>query len=226
MSFLPSLLSSDSLLHHYVHCPTPIFNSPFSPVFILVWQKANLVKSKSSLLLHLLLVWMQKKYNPGWSHSDFLATNVNGSSSPLPGNLTTFIPFSHMNSSHSSLWNRKLSSSTLTVKHSTPDFTEKFKGVRTSKAPTYLPNPPAPLLCCFSFLSWTWSWWAPVYTLDPLLTSVDIHSASEALQPRQHIKKQRHYFAYKGPPSQSYGFSSSHVWMCELDYKESWALKN
>ena len=32
-------------------------------------------------------------------------------------------------------------------------------------------------------------------------------------QPRQHIKKQRHYFANKGPPSQSYGFSSSHVWM-------------
>ena len=35
------------------------------------------------------------------------------------------------------------------------------------------------------------------------------------------IKKQRNYFADKGPSSQSYGFSSSHVWMCELDYKES-----
>ena len=45
-------------------------------------------------------------------------------------------------------------------------------------------------------------------------------------QPRQHIKKQRHYFASKGPSSQSYGFSSSHVWMWELDYKESWAPKN
>ena len=45
-------------------------------------------------------------------------------------------------------------------------------------------------------------------------------------QPGQHIKKQRHYFANKGPSSQSYGFSSSHVWMCELDYKESWAPKN
>ena len=44
--------------------------------------------------------------------------------------------------------------------------------------------------------------------------------------PRQHIKKQRHYFANKGPSSQSYGFSSSHVWMWGLDYKESWALKN
>ena len=45
-------------------------------------------------------------------------------------------------------------------------------------------------------------------------------------QPRQHIKKQRHYFANKGPSSQSYGFSSSHVWMWELDHKESLALKN
>ena len=45
-------------------------------------------------------------------------------------------------------------------------------------------------------------------------------------QPRQHIKKQRHYFADKGPSSQSYGFSSSCVWMWELYYKESWAPKN
>ena len=44
--------------------------------------------------------------------------------------------------------------------------------------------------------------------------------------PRQHIKKQRHCFANKGPSSQSYGFSSSHVWLWELDYKESWAWKN
>ena len=42
----------------------------------------------------------------------------------------------------------------------------------------------------------------------------------------QHINKQRHYFANKGPHSQSYGFSSSHVWMWELDYKESWVPKN
>jgi len=45
-------------------------------------------------------------------------------------------------------------------------------------------------------------------------------------QPRQNIKKQRHYFANKGPSKQSYGFSSSHLWMWELDYKESWAPKN
>ena len=43
---------------------------------------------------------------------------------------------------------------------------------------------------------------------------------------RQHIKKQRHYFANKSPSSQGYGFSSGHVWMWELDYKESCALKN
>ena len=44
--------------------------------------------------------------------------------------------------------------------------------------------------------------------------------------PRQYIKKQRHYFANKGPSSQGYGFSSSHVWMWELDHKEGWAPKN
>ena len=45
-------------------------------------------------------------------------------------------------------------------------------------------------------------------------------------QPRQHIKKQRHYFANKCLSSQSCGFSSSHVWMWELNYKESWVPKN
>ena len=40
------------------------------------------------------------------------------------------------------------------------------------------------------------------------------------------LKKQRHYFANKGPTSQSYGFTSSHVWMWELDYKESWEPNN
>ena len=45
-------------------------------------------------------------------------------------------------------------------------------------------------------------------------------------KPRQHIKKQRHYFANKCPSSQTYGFSSSHIWMWELDYSESWALMN
>ena len=44
--------------------------------------------------------------------------------------------------------------------------------------------------------------------------------------PRQCLKKQRQYFANKGPYSQSYGFSSSHVWMWELDCEEGWAPKN
>ena len=64
-------------------------------------------------------------------------------------------------------------------------------------------------------------WWLQPWNKKPLTLwkkSVD--------QPRQHIKKQRHYFVNKGPSSQDYGFPSSHVWMWELDYKESWAQKN
>ena len=45
-------------------------------------------------------------------------------------------------------------------------------------------------------------------------------------QPRQHIKKQRHHSADRGPYSQSYGFSSGHGWMWELDHTEGWAPKN
>ena len=52
------------------------------------------------------------------------------------------------------------------------------------------------------------------------------HSLESYDQHRQHIEKQRHYFANKGPSSQGYDFSSSHVWMWELDYKESLAPKN
>ena len=54
-------------------------------------------------------------------------------------------------------------------------------------------------------------------TLAPLKKNYD--------KPRQRIKKQRHYFAHKGLCSQGYGFSSGHVWMWELDYKETWAPK-
>ena len=57
-----------------------------------------------------------------------------------------------------------------------------------------------------------------IKTLGPWKKSYD--------QPRPHIKKQRHYFADKGPTSQGYGFSTGHIWMWELDYKESWALKS
>ena len=56
-----------------------------------------------------------------------------------------------------------------------------------------------------------------VQTLAPWKKSYD--------QPRQRIKKQRHFFANKGPYSQRYGFSSSHVWIWELDLKEGWAQR-
>ena len=59
------------------------------------------------------------------------------------------------------------------------------------------------------------------------MTLNNSYSLEEKLWPnKQHIQKQRHYFANKGPSSQGYGFSSSHVWMWELDYKESQAPKN
>ena len=68
-------------------------------------------------------------------------------------------------------------------------------------------------LVCFFFL--------------PPPKSVSTCSLEESYdQSRQHIKKQRHYFADKGPSRQSYGFSSGYVWMRELDYEESWVLKN
>ena len=74
------------------------------------------------------------------------------------------------------------------------------------------------------YFSELWShcrWWLQPWNekmLAPWKESYD--------QPRQHIKKQRHYFVNKGRPSQGYGFSSGHVWMWELDYKESWVQKN
>ena len=70
--------------------------------------------------------------------------------------------------------------------------------------------------------------WAPksLQMVTAAMKLKDAYSLEGRLWPRQHIKKQRHYFANKGPSSQSYGFSSSHVWMWELDYKESWAPKN
>ena len=64
-------------------------------------------------------------------------------------------------------------------------------------------------------------WWLQPWnskTLAPWKESYDQH--------RQQIKKQRHYFANSGPSSQGYVFSSSHVWIWELDYKESCVQKN
>ena len=55
----------------------------------------------------------------------------------------------------------------------------------------------------------------------------DAYSLEEKYdQSRHHIKKQRYYFANKGPSSQGYGFSCGHVWMWELDCEESSAPKN
>ena len=64
-------------------------------------------------------------------------------------------------------------------------------------------------------------WWLQPWnekTLTPRKESYD--------QPIEHIKKQRHYFAIKGPSSQGYGFSSGHVWMWKLDCEDSWVPKN
>ena len=66
--------------------------------------------------------------------------------------------------------------------------------------------------CRWQLQPWNWK------MLTPWKESYD--------QPRQHIKKQRHYFANKGLSGQGYGFSRSHVWMWELDCKESWVPKN
>ena len=71
--------------------------------------------------------------------------------------------------------------------------------------------------------------WAPK-SLKMVIAAMKLKDAcfleGKLWQPKQHIKNQRHYFANKGPSSQGYCFSSSHVWMWELDYKESWAQKN
>ena len=64
-------------------------------------------------------------------------------------------------------------------------------------------------------------WWLQPWnwkTLTPWKDSYD--------QLTQCIKKRKHYFANKSPSSQGYGYSSSHIWMWELNYKESWAPKN
>ena len=71
-------------------------------------------------------------------------------------------------------------------------------------------------------------WGAPksLQMVTVALKLKDACSLEEKLWPRQHIKKQRCCFANQGPSSQRYGFSSGHVWMWELDYKESYMPKN
>ena len=66
------------------------------------------------------------------------------------------------------------------------------------------------------------AWWAAVYGVTQSRTRLKWLSSSS----RQHIEKQRHYFANKGPSSQSYGFSCGHIWMWELGCEEGWAMKN
>ena len=72
-------------------------------------------------------------------------------------------------------------------------------------------------------------WGAPksVQMVTAAMKLKDTSSLEGKLWPtRSQIHMQRHYFAHKGPSSQGYGFSSGHVWMWELDYKESWVPKN
>ena len=80
-----------------------------------------------------------------------------------------------------------------------------------------------------------WKQWQPLFSWTPksLWTMTKATKLKDLApwkksydKPRQHIKQQRHHFANKGPYSQSYGFSSGHVWMWELGHKEGWAPKN
>ena len=75
----------------------------------------------------------------------------------------------------------------------------------------------------------TLSSWAPksLWTVTATMKLKDACSSEKSYdEPKQHIKKQRYHFEDKGLYSQSYGFSSSHVQMWELDHKEGWAQKN
>ena len=81
-----------------------------------------------------------------------------------------------------------------------------------------------------------WKQWQTFIFLGPKITAYGdwSHEIKRGLLLGRNImtnldsifKNKRHYFAKKAPFSQSYGFSSSHVWMWELDYKESWVPKN
>ena len=68
--------------------------------------------------------------------------------------------------------------------------------------------------------------WAPVQMVTSIMKLKDTPWKKRYDKTRQHIKKQKHHFAKEGPSSQSYGFSSSHIWVWELNYKENWALRN
>ena len=73
---------------------------------------------------------------------------------------------------------------------------------------------------------WQTLFWGLQKSLQVATVAMKLKDACSYDKPRQHIKKQRYYFADKGPYSPTYGFSSIHVWMWEFDHKEGWALKN
>ena len=78
--------------------------------------------------------------------------------------------------------------------------------------------------------NWETLFWGAPKSFQMVIAAMklkDAYSWKESYdQPRYHIKKKRHYFANKGLSSQSYGFSSSHAWMWELDSKGNWTPKN
>ena len=73
---------------------------------------------------------------------------------------------------------------------------------------------------------WQTLFWGAPKSLQPWNQKTLAPWKKSYFQSRQHVKKQRHYFANKGLSSQSYGFPSGHVWMWDLEYKESWKVKN
>ena len=79
---------------------------------------------------------------------------------------------------------------------------------------------------CSSTDEWIKMWNIDIYNLDRWIDMTLVPWKNSYDKPRQHIKKQRHYFANKGHYSQSYDFSSGHVWMWEFDHKEGWVPKN
>ena len=70
---------------------------------------------------------------------------------------------------------------------------------------------------------WQTLFWGAPKSLQMVTAAMKL---KDYVKPRQHIKKQRHYFANKGLSSQNYGFSGSRVWIWELDHKQVWVLKN
>ena len=110
-----------------------------------------------------------------------------------------------------------------------------MKGKEESEKPGLKPNVQKTPSCHGKYMGKQWKQWQTLFSWAPkslqMVTAAmklkDVCSLEENYdKPRQHIKKLRHYFANKGPTSQSYGFSSSHVRMWELDHKEGWAPEN